>query len=150
MDCLNTPPPNRTQLLKERQAILDKRDTDCFSLFLPLTDVMASSSFISWAKGYTWSQLWLVYLRTETLRTTPKELPKLHLFQGNSKSSPAQHRLPTSETETEKVSAPLSQLKKFKNQEFSLSSAGILPLLPSPPISETTVGAAYITLGINA
>ena len=36
-----------------------------------------------------WSQLWLVYFRTGTLRNIPKQLLKLHLFQGNSLSSPA-------------------------------------------------------------
>ena len=45
---------------------------------------MASPSFLSWVKGYNWSQLCSVYLRMETLRKIPKQLPKVHLFRGNS------------------------------------------------------------------
>ena len=40
--------------------------------------------------------LWLLYLRTRTLRNIPKQLPKLLLFQGNSLSSPDWHGLPNS------------------------------------------------------
>lgn len=49
----------------------------------------ASPSLISQINGYNWSQLLLVYLRTETLRNISKQPPEFHLFWVNSLSSPA-------------------------------------------------------------
>ena len=57
---LTRPPPDRTQVAEETQAIPDNGDTDFLSVFL-LIDVRASPSFTSWVNGYdNWSQPRLV------------------------------------------------------------------------------------------
>ena len=74
---LHRPPPSKSRVLEETQAIPVEEDSDSYSLTVPPNSGGGSSLTHFLVNGYNWSQLWLVYFRTGTSRNIPKQLRKL-------------------------------------------------------------------------
>lgn len=87
-DYVNLPlSPNKPRLLEETQAILNEKDAKSLTVALPnrpkllsLYVGLLSQSFGLMAMIIGGNYLWLVYLRTGTIRNIPKQFPKLIWF----------------------------------------------------------------------